>query len=185
MSGIRLELANPNEYSSPKDYIEQHLAPVAAELHRLTSEMMTPGATAEEWAIDMVPSNAVHGAWGSFDQRLHESPKAVTFDGAEHELISKELLRSKQLKVQLSAIVYVLDADSAEFRLIGRGGEVIERSTFTCIEHQPQLFTRTLPFGPRNGSIIPEKQSYILQGRPTQRGGRPVCRRFALSFVYI
>src|SRR5215216_4530947 len=106
MSGVKIELANPNAYASPREYIETHLAPVVAELHRITNELIVPGSSSgEEWAMDMVPS--VRGAFSPLDRRLDNSPKHVVFDGAAHKSIPTELLRTKQLKVQLTAVVYV------------------------------------------------------------------------------
>jgi hypothetical protein len=194
MSSLRVELANPHTYSSPKEYIEEHLVPVVTELHRITNELLAPGATsAEEWAVDMVPMVA-GSLWQELDQRLFDYPKHVIFDGSEYFTLPPELLRAKQLKVQLVAVVYckVNAADpllvgntSAEFRLVRGDGTVVDNSLCEVNSEAPTTLSRRLPFGTEPGCIEPEKSSYTIQARSHSRHVLPVCRRLSLSFVYI
>lgn len=182
----RVELANPNLYASPQEYIEKHLAPAVTELQRLISELSVPGSTsAEDWAVDMVPSESSRLFFSNLDRRLDSKPKHVVFDGAEHLTIPKELLRQKLLKVQFSATVYVKGKGSAEFRLARDDEQVIFGSTFVTDCHEATTFTHTLPFGNTQGCVAPEQRSYIIQARSIAPGAIPVCRRFSMSFVYI
>lgn len=186
MTGLRLDLANPGAY---RDYVAEHLAPVATELHRVVNELLAPGATsAEEWSVDMVPEIS-DSVFRQLDQPLHPSGKSTVFDGAEYFTLPKELLRAKQLKVQLVAVVYGKAMDgwdsTVDFRLVRDDGMVITNSTFFCNEGEPTPFYRTLPFGDTPGSISPDKRTYYIEGRSEYGHSLPVCRRFSLSFVYI
>lgn len=184
MSGAQVELANPNLYDSPREYVEKHLAPVVAELHRITNELIVPGATSsEEWTVDMVPS--VSGAFSPLDRRLDESPKHVVFDGATYQSIPKELLRQKLLKVQLTAVVYVKGDGDALFRLVRDDGAVVANSHINTCSPVPETISRTLPFGDAPNSVAPKQHSYIIQGKGLDPGAIPVCRRFSLSFTYV
>lgn len=190
MTGIRVELNDPTDYPSPKDYVEQHLAPVATELQRITNELLSPGATSsEEWSVDMVPSTGGFGAFCSLDAPLTVNAKHVTFDGREYFALPKELLRAKQVKVQFTAVVYVkLLHDThypVTFRLVKDTGEVIDNSEFDVSTEEPETVRRTLPFGDARGSISPELRTYYIQARCLGAGKLPVCRRLSLSFVYI
>ncbi len=181
----RIELANPNLYATPQEYIEKHLAPAALELQRLIEELSAPGSTsAEETDVDMVP-DPPGCYWSNLDHRLAETPKHVVFDGAEYLTIPKELLRQKMLKVQLSATVYVKGRGKAEFRLVKDADEVMAGSSFVTDCHMPTTFTHTLSFGNTQGCVAPEKRSYIIQARSIGPAAIPVCRRFSMSFVYI
>ncbi len=185
MPGARVELANPNSYSSPKEYIELHLAPAVAELHRVVNELIVPGSTsAEEWGVDMVPSKQ-----GLFfqplDQRLDESPKHVVFDGATYQSIPKEILRAKQLKVQLSAFVYVKGKGDVLFRLVRDDGAVVANSHINSCSQEPELISRTLPFGDAPNCVAPKQHRYIIEGKGLDPDAIPVCRRFSLSFIYV
>jgi hypothetical protein len=176
-----VELANPNLYASPQEYIEKHLAPAVAELNRLIEDFT---ALTGDASVDMVPE--VPGAfWSELDRRLEETPKRFYFNGAEYESIPKELLRQKQLKVQLNAVVYVRGKGKCEFRLVDALGNVIRQSPIVTDCHEPTPFTLTLPFGNTQGCVAPEKRSYIIQARSLDTGAIPVCRRFAMTFVYI
>lgn len=186
MSGVQVELANPNTYDSPREYVERHLAPVVAELHRITNELIAPGSTsAEEWGVDMVPVNPSRNAFSPLDRRLDDSPKHVVFDGAAYQSIPTELLRSKQLKVQLSATVYVKRGGRVWFRLVRDDDVVVANSEFACSEPSAVIVTRTLPFGAQPNCVAPEQRKYIIQARSVDSGAIPVCRRFSMSFVYI
>lgn len=191
MTGLRLELANPNEYGSPAEYIERHLAPVATELHRIANELLAPGATsAEEWAVDMVPEVRNSVMWQRLDHTLHEQCKHVVFDGSEYLTIPAELLRRKQLKVQFNATVYSVPAagrinGTSDFRLVDAYGDVIAGSAFSSTAVMPEQLVFTLPFGDHPNSIKTTKQSYLMEARSPDRSALPVCRRLSLSFVYI
>lgn len=186
MTGVRVELANPNLYESPKDYIEKHLAPVVAELHRVTNELIAPGATSvEEWGMDMVPSSPVVGAFSSLDKRLDEAPKHVVFDGAAYQSIPTELLRRKQLKVQLTALVYVQGKGDVLFRLVREDGSVVANSHVNSCSASPELLSRTLPFGDAPNAVAPRQLRYTIQGKGIDLGAIPVCRRFSMSFIYV
>jgi hypothetical protein len=188
MTGIRLNLADPADFLSPHDYIEQHLLPIAAELHRLTNELIAPGSTAEEIAVDMAPSSP-GASFADLDRRLDESSKHVTFDGAEYFTIPKDVLVAKQAKVQLTAVVYLrhlqATCGAVEFRLVRDDGMLVENSTFEVTNKEPEMVTRILPFGYQDGSISPERREYVIQARYVGERTLPVCRRFSLSFVYI
>lgn len=185
---VRIELANPNTYESPREYVERHLAPAAAELNRVMEELLAPGSTsAEEWSADMVIEWAGE-TWQRFDRPLVPSSKHVVFNGAEYESISKELLRQKQLKVQLNAVVYAKHSDdpgTVEFRLVRDDGMVILNSHIATYDAEPTGVMRVLPFGNAKGCIAPEKRTYYIEGCSPFRTSIPVCRRFSLSFVYL
>lgn len=184
MTGVRLELANPHDYKSPADYVEQHLAPVATELHRITNELLEPGATsAEEWAVDMVPPSRSEN-FQRLDRPLLRLAKHVVFDGSEYFLISKDVLRSKQLKVQLSATVYVHENGTAVFRLVDSLGDAIENSVISTNSREPETVSVVLPFGEQRGCIHPSRQTYFIEAC-SPHGIIPVCRRFSLSFIYL
>ena len=186
MTGARVELANPNTYSSPKDYIEQHLAPVVAELHRVTNELTAPGSTsAEEWGVDMVPALPTVGAFSPLDKRLDESPKHVVFDGTLYQQIPKELLRHKLLKVQFTALVYVQGKGDVLFRLVRDDGGVVANSHINTCSTEPELISRILPFSDLPNAVAPKQHRYIIQGKGLDLGAIPVCRRFSMSFVYV
>jgi hypothetical protein len=190
VTGLRLELPNPHQSESPREYIEKHLAPVITELHRITNELLAPGATsAEEWSADMVPAVAPSPRYTRLDKCLIQMGKNVSFDGAEHLTLSTELLRAKQLKVQLTAVVYVYancqEPRTVEFRLVRDDGQAITGSEFQSISTEPETVSRTLPFGVLDGCIAPERRTYFIEGRSLGGKSQPVCRRFSLSFVYI
>lgn len=189
MTGVRVELASPQAYDTPQDYVEQHLAPVVTELHRITNELLSPGATsAEEWAVDMQPTTPGHN-WRCLDKRLDETAKHVTFDGTDYFSLPAEHLRAKQLKVQLTAVVYGKPlgkrVEEVEFRLSRGDGVVIDNSTFAITGRDPQTVSRILPFGGQVGSIAAELRDYVIEARCLSRQTVPVCRRLSLSFVYI
>lgn len=182
----RIELANPNLCATPQEYIEKHLAPAVTELQRLINELTAPGSTsAEDGSVDMVPGEISRVAFKPLNRRLDVRPKHVVFDGAEYLTIPKELLRQKQLKVQLSSTVYVKGPGSAEFRLVRDDDWVISGSKFATDCHEATVFTHTLPFGNTQGCVAPEKRSYIIEARSIGAAAIPVCRRFSMSFVYI
>ncbi len=184
MSGARIELANPLTYDSPREYAEQHLVPVVAELHRVLNELLVPGSSSgEEWAMDMVPS--VGGAFSPLDRRLDASPKHVVFDGAEYLKIPTELLRAKQLKVQLTAVVYAQGKGDVLFRLVRDDGVVVANSHMSTFSETPETITRTLPFGELPNCVAPKRHRYIIEGKGLDLGAIPVCRRFSMSFLYV
>jgi hypothetical protein len=186
MTGIRLEFYDPKDHEQVSDYIRDHVAPVATELHRITNELLSPGSTsAEEWSMDMVSSAPIHDGFSRLDRRLDESPKHVAFDGSEYFSLPKELLRAKQVKIQFTAAVYVKGHGTAAFRLVCDGGALIKDSEFTT--DSPILFTKTcrLPFGDQRGCIQPDRRTYYIEACRTKGRGIPVCRRLSLSFVYI
>lgn len=191
MTGVRLELANPNTFASPTEYVEQHLAPLATELHRITNELLSPGASsAEEWRVDMVPTRPISGGFQPLDGYLQRAAKHVTFDGAEYFSLPKELLRSKQLKVQFAAVVYGKKLHKqlgpVAFRLIRAvDGMVIDNSEFQVTTEEPETVSRILPFGDKDGCVSPELRDYIIEGMCPGVRMLPVCRRLSLSFVYI
>jgi hypothetical protein len=185
VSGVRLDLANPNTYSSPKEYIEKHLAPIATELHRLANEMVAPGTSAEEGAMDMVPSFHPSSSFARLGKRLDESAKHVIFDGSAYFSMSKELLRSKQLKVQFTAQVYVKGSGEASFRLVRGDGMFIQDSLFRAAGSQLKQIVRILPFGDQPGCVSPDSRTYFIEAGNVEAGLVPVCRRFSLSFVYL
>lgn len=185
MPGAQVELANPNTYSSPKEYIEKHLAPIVAELHRVTNELISPGSTsAEEWGVDMAPGRDCLGFFQYLDKNLDATPKHVVFDGAAYQSIPTEILRQKQLKVQLSAVVYGIKGDVA-FRLVTADGAVVLGSEFTTPAKEPTTITCQLPFGDARGCVAPKQLTYMIQGKGLDPGAIPVCRRFSLSFIYV
>lgn len=181
----RIELANPNLYSTPQEYIEKHLTPVVTELHRALEEVTSP---AGDKTMDMIPLYAGL-KWSPLDARLDNTPKHFIFDGSAYEKVPTELLRQKQLKVQFTALVYVIGGGPAEFRLVRYDGlpvgEPVIGSKFETDCHEPTSFTFTLPFGNTKGCVAPEQRSYIIEARSIDSGIIPVCRRFSMSFVYI
>ncbi len=182
MSGIRLELANPNEYPSIPDYVGRHLVPVVTELHRVVNELMEPGSSSmEESSVDMVPRVPTTAAFGTLDTHYRPSPKSVVFDGASYFQIPKELLRSKQLKVLFDGVVFTGKPGQATFRLMREDGCIVSGSEFTTDSLADSHFARWLPFGEAEDRVLPRKTTYFIQGK----GLMPVCRRFALSFVYL
>ena len=188
MAGVQVELANPNTYDPSRAYVEQHLVPVVAELHRVLTELTAPGSSsAEEWGVDMVPEIST-AIFQRLDKRLEETAKHVVFDGSEYLKIPKELLRAKQLKVQLTAVAYAKhdeDPGTVEFRIVRDDGRAITGSYFSTYSSTPETFTRALPFGNADGCVSPEKRTYYIEGCSPFRASIPVCRRFSLSFIYI
>jgi hypothetical protein len=189
MTGVRVELANPEDYSSATEYIQQHLAPLVAELHRLTNELLVPGSTAEELAVDMVPTDPSGLLYRRLDKRLDASAKHVTFDGSAYFTVPAELLLVKQAKVQLTAVVYAKLLGNmggpVAFRLVREDGLIIDASAFEVTSPKPTTVTRVLPFGYTEGCIAPERHDYFLEARYLGIKTIPVCRRFSLAFVYI
>lgn len=186
MTGLRLELANPNAFESPREYIEQHVAPVATELHRLVNEFLAPGSTSsEEISVDMVPSGDGTSAYWTVEQPLRITPKSVMFDGRDYFTFSKDVLRAKQLKVQLTATCYVKNGGGASFRLLRGDGSSLPASEFSVHSSDPVTVTRVLPFGEGEGCVTPHWQAYVMQARRLEKHSLPVCRRFSLSFLLI
>lgn len=186
MPGIRLELANPAAYESPQQYIERHLAPVLSELHRLANEFCTPGSTSEAIDADMTPDpHHYSDQWQRFTHHLDSAPKHVIFDGSEYFSFPKELLRAKQVKVQLVAQVYVKGSGKAHFRLTRSDDSVVGGSSFTIEGPVLQTVTKTLFFGDTRGSISPDSQTYYIEAAGYSARDLPVCRRFSLSFIFI
>lgn len=186
MTSAKLELAAPEGFETPRDYVEKHLAPVAAELHRLVNEFLEPGSTSsEECSVDMAPSGEATHKWWMVDTVINERPKHVMFDGREYFAIPKESLRGKRLKVQMNATVFVKNGGSALFRLIRGDGDVVKESEFSASSSEPATITRILPFGEGPGCVTPHWQSYIMQARKLEKHSLPVCRRFSLSFTLI
>lgn len=185
MTDVRLELANPNQYESVEAYVQQHLLPVITELHRLTNELLAPGSTAEEFAVDMVPSKSTVDVFQRLDRHLASAPKHASFDGSSYFTFSKELLRSKQVKVQLSAMVYVKGGGTADFRLVRDDGMPIDNSQFECVGSAIRQVSRILPFGDFFGGISADSRTYYIEASRADVRCLPVCRRFSLSFVFI
>lgn len=186
MTGLRLNLANPDGYETAHEYIENHLAPVATELHRLVNEFLAPGSTStEECSVDMVPSGSGTDTWWPLDKLLLQGAKSIFFDGREYFAIPKETLRAKQLKVQLTATCYVRNGGSASFRLIRGDGTAVNDSLFVVNASDATSFTRVLPFGEGDGCVTPHWQAYIMQAKRLEKHSLPVCRRFSLSFILI
>lgn len=192
MTGVRLELANPNDYKSPADYVEQHLAPVATELHRITNELLEPGATsAEEWLVDMVPERGFkRGDFSKLSKRLYNDAKHADFDGSAYFSLPKELLRSKQAKVQFSATVYGYPVPggtvgTVRFRLVDSDNGFIQGSSLYTTSTMPVTLTATLPFGDYQFAVKPFKARYYIQGASSDPLFLPVCRRLSLSFIYL
>jgi hypothetical protein len=184
VTGVRIELANQNTYGSPSEYVEQHLVPVVTELHRITNELLDPGCTSpEDWAADMVPGEKTKSYYRRLDTPLNHRAKHVAFDGSEYFKIAPELLRSKQLKVQLTAIVYVLGTE-AEFRLVRDDGMIVLGSLIQAYKRTPETFSVILPFGAEVGCVSPDARTYYLEGGSVGKN-TPVCRRFSMSFIYL
>lgn len=189
MTGLRLELPDPSKFSSPQEYIEKHLAPALTELHRITNELLAPGATStEEHAVDMVPPPNTGGRFSRLDRPLYQWAKHVTFQGQDYFSLPKALLKAKQVKVQLTAVVYAcqrkLQVTPVQFRLVDSSGDVIDNSELRTAHSEPQTLTAVLPFGEHRGCIHPSIQTYFIEGS-SDGSATPVCRRFSLSFIYI
>lgn len=186
MTSLRLELADPSGFETPNDYIEQHLAPLATELHRLCNEFLAPGSTSsEEHAVDMVPSGEGTGAYWALDTHLGDAAKSCLFDGREYFAVPKALLREKQLKVQLTATCYVKHGGAAMFRLLRGDGEALPTSEFYVESPEPITVTRTLSFGEGKECVTPHYMLYSMQARRLAKQTLPVCRRFSMSFILI
>jgi hypothetical protein len=185
MSGSRLDLANPNAFESPKDYVEKHLGPLVTELNTLVNELFSPGSTsAEEWAVDMT-TETPGAIWQRLDKRVEELSKHVVFDGSAYFSLPKELLRAKQAKVLFTAALYTKGKGEARFRLVRDDGAVVGNSVISVSEqHTVATYTRHLPFGLQPDSISPDSRTYYIEACSEGRCV-PVCRRFSLSFVYI
>lgn len=186
MTGARIELANPNAYESPKKYVEEHLVPVVTELHRMLNECMDPGSTSpEEHLVDMVPRGGQSGGFSIIDQPLKKEPKKVIFNGYAVHSLPKEVLRRKQVKVQLSAVVYVFDGGEAEFRLLRGDGDIVHGSVIRTASLVPVTVSCVLPLINGDNAVVPRAMTYFIQGRMRTGAGLPVCRRFSLSFICI
>jgi len=185
MPGIRLELAPLEPFESHEEYVKRHVAPFLTELHRITTEFFVPGSTAEELAVDMSPSVPCSERFCRLDQHVDPSPKHVIFDGSRYFSLPKELVRSKQVKVQFVAVAYVKLDGTADFRLVRDDGMRIENSFFHVSGSEVQTITRILPFGDQKGSISPDSRTYYIEAGRFDTFSIPVCRRFSLSFVYI
>lgn len=188
MSGLRLELPDPTA-CSPQEYIEKHLAPALTELHRITNELLSPGSTStEENSVDLVPANLFAGRFSRLDTPLYQWAKHVTFQGQEYFSLPKSLLKAKQVKVQLTAIIYAnrrkLTVTPVQFRLVDSSGDVITNSELSTASSEPATMTAILPFGEQKGCIHPSSQTYFIEGC-SDGSATPVCRRFSLSFIYI
>lgn len=184
MTGLRIQLPDPSSCASPLEYIERHLAPAATELHRIVNELLAPGATsAEECSMDMVPGKC-SGSFSRLDKRLDESPKHVIFDGSEYFSVPTEILRAKQLKVQLTAVLYVKGKGAADFRLVRDDGAIIRGSSIHVSDKLAMEYSRIVPFGDHPDCISPDSRTYYIEAATLDRCV-PVCRRFSLSFVYI
>lgn len=183
MTGMRIDLANPDHSESIREYIEKHLAPTATELHRLLNELLAPGSTAEECSVDMVPDTS-GDYFRRLTRRLENTAKHVVFDGSEYFSLPKNLLKSKQAKVQLTAVLYVKGRGEADFRLVRDDGDIIQPSLIRTTNSEPTTHTCTLPFGDQPGCISPDRRTYYIEAGTVSRC-LPVCRRFSLSFVYI
>ena len=190
MSSVQLELGNPAAYSSVKEYIEQHVTPVLTELHRLTNEMIAPGSTSEAHSVDMT-TDFPDERWRPLDTLVTSVSKSVDFDGSEYFSLPKDLLRAKQIKVQLTAQCYIRKTEDifqlggADFRLVDDDNDAIEGSQFTTMAPYPANFSLKLPFSDSRHHIRPAKKRYWLQARSHSSVVQPVCRRFSLSFIYI
>ena len=186
MAGIRVELANPKLFKSPEEYVERHLAPITAELHRLATEFFVPGSTSEELAVDMTTRlGPYNDRFKRLDRPLDSSPKHVVFDGSEYFLLPKDVLRAKQVKVQFTASVYVKGGGGADFRLTNSAGNLIEDSFFQVEGAELKTVSLRLPFGEQKGSITPDSQYYYIEAGRVAPGSLPVCRRFSLAFIYV
>lgn len=190
MTGLRLELGNPNAYSSVQDYVKEHVAPVVTELHRLTNELLAPGATsAEEWSVDMIPPPLKRGQFARLDRHLQNTAKNVFFDGSTFLDVPAEILQRKQLKVQLQATVYKHDPNgvggSVRFRLVDEHGWHIQGSSMHTDSSDPVTIHSTLAFGRDGHSVKPGPARYYIEASTSNERVIPVCRRLSMSFVYI
>ena len=151
----------------------------------MANELLAPGSTsAEEYGVDMIPVMPSLGYYQYLEKRLDESPKHVVFDGGAYQAISKEILRQKQLKVQLVAVVYAKHGAVA-FRLVRGDGVVVSGSEFQTSAKAPTTITCQLPFGDAHGCVAPKPLTYMIQGKGLDDAAIPVCRRFSLSFIYV
>lgn len=185
MAGIRVELANPKLFKSPEEYVERHLAPITAELHRLATEFFVPGSTSEELSVDMTCTVPPVDGFRRLDRLVDTQPKHVIFDGSAYFLTPKDVLRSKQAKIQLSASVYVKGGGGCTFRLVRDDGMPIEGSWFEANGASLQRITKQLPFGDQKGCISPDSRTYYIEAGHATYGSLPVCRRFSLAFIYV
>lgn len=186
MTGTRIELANPNLYDTPKEYVEKHLIPVVTELHRMLNECLDPGSSsAEEWAVDMVPRGSENGGFSLIAKPLKAEPKHVLFDGAAVHSLPRDVLRRKQAKVQFTGTVYVVGDGEAEFRLLRGDGDIVAGSVVRTDSKLPVQVMCILPLVDADNSVLPKAMTYFIQGRMRTGGGTPVCRRFSLSLVYV
>ena len=119
------------------------------------------------------------------DKPIATLTKSVMFDGREYFSIPKETLRSKRLKVQLSASCYVKNGGAASFRLVRGDGSPLPESEFLVTGSEPFLVTRVLPFGEGPGCVTPHWQAYTMQAKRLEKYSLPVCRRFSLCFIHI
>lgn len=189
MSGVRLELANPNEYASPKRYVEEHLAPVVTELHRIVEELLQPGASsAEEWAMDMGTATGRPG-YQLLSKRVYDDAKHVVFDGSEYFSVPEAVLREKRVKVLFTALVYHYNAgfedEKVRFRLVDEDGTPIEGSELVTDSREPVTLSVALAIKRQKGCIQPTKATYYIEGCSSGGLSMPVCRRFSLGFLYI
>ena len=186
MTGTRIELANPNLYDTPKEYVEKHLIPVVTELHRMLNECLDPGSSSvEEWAVDMAPRPSPNGGFSIIERPIKPLSKHVLFDGAAVHALPRDVLRRKQAKVQFSGTVYVVGDGEAEFRLLRGDGDIVTGSVIRTDSKLPVTVSCVLPLVDADNSVVPKAMTYFIQGRMRTGGGTPVCRRFSLSFVYI
>jgi hypothetical protein len=213
MSNVSIVLPERGNLSE-KEYVEQRLVPMAAELHKVMNEFFTPGVSDEEHSVDMTTSDNCK-FFTDVNQRVEkDKSKSVKFECPNDIPLFKG---DKRLKILLAAVVYVLPvgSDSVSAKMSARGfsskspptagfqlvrscdGSVVEDSIFQVMEDKPTLYQRYLPFGKEEktkgsaaGStnvcrISPFEYDYHMQARSMNVKCVPVVRRISLSTVYI
>jgi hypothetical protein len=192
MSEVKLILPEQSDLS-PREYVEQKLVPITAELNRLCQELFVPGISAEAGDIDMTTADNFK-YYTNIDSRIEQlACKSVKFSCHPDIPVVKG---DKRLKILLSAVVYVVGQGCGIFRMVRScDGEFIYNSEFQIRNTEPITVNRYLPFGSEKEKkkdyntnaykVSPFLHEYHFQAKWSGVRCKPVLRRFSLSTVYV
>lgn len=182
MSDLKLYLPTKEEEESPQQYVNKKLVPLAAELHRLTNQIIVRGSTEENSDIDMI---AQHNGkqFAVVDTYVHTvCPKSCMFKMDKGEPMERN---GKLAKVLFKATVYSDNGKGVAFRLSRvKDGKKITGSDIQTSSRDPIDVSLYLPIGDQPDRISPLEREYVIETKYVSLFARGICRRFSLSVVY-
>lgn len=182
MSNLKIHLPTRSEAETVSEYVENKLAPLAAELHRLVNQQFSNGLS-ETDAMDMKPKWACDEFKVCNELAVQLKTKRCRFRVNTTEF--PPLQNGKRLKILWQIECFSEFGELVEFRLAKANKEPMDGALLMVERTECARYDVYLPFGDQPGRISSHDTEYVVEARYVSKPDTPIVRRFSLSAVYV